>query len=69
MVSIISKKLYSDNGGMYTSFKPFLSLHGISQYTTAPHTPQQNGVSKRRHRHLVETGLTLLHDANLPLSY
>jgi transposase InsO family protein len=63
------KSLYSDNGGEYISLKPFLSLHGISHYTTAPHTPQQNGVSERRHRHLVETGLTLLHDANLPLSY
>ena len=44
-------------------------MHGISHYTTTPHTPQQNGVSERRHHHLVETGLTLLHDASLPLSY
>ena len=63
------KSLYSDNGGEYISLKPFLSLHGISHYTTAPHTAQQNGVSERCHRHLVETGLTLLHAANLPLSY
>jgi histone deacetylase 1/2 len=61
--------IYSDNGGEYMSLKPFLSLHGIGHFTTAPHTPQQNGVSERRHHHLVETGLTLLHDANLPLIY
>ena len=63
------KTLYSDNGGEFISLKPFLNLHGISHYTTAPYTPQQNGVSERRHRHLVETGLTLLSDASLSLSY
>lgn len=34
-----------------------------------PHIPEQNGISERHHRHLVEMGLTLLHDASLPLSY
>ena len=63
------KTLYSDNGGEFIALKSYLSLHGISHYTTAPHTHQQNGVSERRHRHLVETGLTLLHDANLDFSY
>ena len=63
------KSLYSDNGGEFLSLKKYLSDHGISHYTTAPHTPQQNGVSERRHHHLVETGLTLLHDASLSLSY
>jgi transposase InsO family protein len=63
------KALYSDNGGEFLSLKTYLSNHGISHYTTAPHTPQQNGVTERRHRHLVETGLTLLHDASLSLSY
>jgi len=63
------KALYSDNGGEFLSLKTYLSNHGISHYNTAPHTPQQNGVTERRHRHLVETGLTLLHDASLSLSY
>ena len=63
------KSLYSDNGGEYIDLKTYLSVHGISHYTTAPHTPQQNGMSERRHRHLVETGLTLLTDAHMPLSY
>ena len=63
------KTLYSDNGGEYIALKSFLLLHGITHYTTTTHTPQQNGVSERRHRHLVEIGLTLLHDTNLDFSY
>jgi len=63
------KTLYSNNGDEFIALKSYLLHHGISHYTTAPYTPQQNGVSKRRHRHLVETGLTLLHDAHLDFSY
>ena len=63
------KTLYSDNGGEFIALKSYLLLHGITHYTTAPRTPQQNGVSEHRHRHLVETGLTLLHDAHLDFSY
>ena len=63
------KSIYSDNGGEFVALKKYFSIHGMSHYTTTPHTPQQNGVSERRHRHLVETSLTLLHDASLPLSY
>ena len=63
------KTLYSYNGGEFIALKSYLLLHGITHYTIAPHTPQQNGVSGRRHHHLVETGLTLLHDAHLDFSY
>ena len=64
------KSHYSDNDGEFINLKPFLSLYRISHYTIAPHTPQHNGVSEcRRRHHRVETGFTLLHDANLPLSY
>lgn len=63
------KTPYSDNGGEFVTLKTFLSHHGITHYTTAPYTPQQNGVFAHRYRHLVETSLTLLHDASLPLSF
>jgi transposase InsO family protein len=54
------KYLQSDNDGEYTStnFKQFLSQHGIFHCLTCPHTSQQNGIAKRKHRHILETGLT-----------
>ncbi|KAL4569546.1 hypothetical protein LXL04_025186 [Taraxacum kok-saghyz] len=55
--------LFSDNGGEYLGLLPYLQSQGISHYTTPPHTPEQNGTAERRHRHIVETGLALLHDS------
>ena len=34
-----------------------------------PHTHHQNGVVERKHRYVVELGLTLLSQAELPLHY
>jgi len=36
---------------------------------TCPHTHHQNGSVERKHRRIVETGLTLLAIAQLPLQY
>ena len=47
----------------------FLSTNGISHLTTPPHTPEHNGLFERRHRHIVETGLSLLTHASMPLTY
>ena len=54
--------LRSDRGGEFTfnAFKQFCSSHGIVHQLSYAHTPQQNGVVKRKHRHLVECALTLL---------
>jgi len=57
--------LYLDNGGEFVALTYFLQLHGISHCTSPPHTPEHNGVSERKHRHLVETGLSLLTHASL----
>ena len=58
--------LFTDNGGEYVGLSPYLASQGISHYTTPPHTPEQNGIAERRHRHVVETGLALLHYSHLP---
>ncbi|CAA7033437.1 unnamed protein product [Microthlaspi erraticum] len=61
--------LYSDNGGEFIALRSFLTSHGASHLTSLPHTPEHNGVAERKHRHIVETGLTLLHQASIPTTY
>ena len=65
------KVLRTDNGSEYinTEFKSFCSTSGILHQSSCPHTPEQNGVSERKHGHIVETGLTLLYQSHLPLNY
>ena len=50
--------LRSDNAMEYLS--AFLSSHGILHQSSCAYTLQQNGVAKRKNRHLVETARTLL---------
>lgn len=63
------KRLYTDNGGEYIALKSHLASAGITHLTTPPHTPEHNDFSERRHRHIVETGLSLLHHASMPISF
>ncbi|PKU66399.1 Retrovirus-related Pol polyprotein from transposon TNT 1-94 [Dendrobium catenatum] len=62
------KCLRTDGGGEYMSkqFTTFLQHHGIQHQVSCPHTPEQNGVAERKHRHIFETTRTLLHRASLP---
>ena len=61
--------LYSDNSGKFIALRQLLTEAGISHLTSPPHTPEHNGVSERKHRHIVETGLTLLTHAHMPKTY
>ncbi|CAB80958.1 retrotransposon like protein [Arabidopsis thaliana] len=63
------RTLYSDNGGEFIALREFLVSNGISHLTSPPHTPEHNGLSERKHRHIVETGLTLLTQASVPREY
>ena len=58
--------VYSDDGCEFLKLRSFLTTHGISHFTTPPHTPQHNAPAERRHRQIVETGRALLHCSKLP---
>ena len=55
-------------GSEYTSktFESCLASHGIVHRISYPYTPQQNGLMEQKHRHLIETTITLLSQASLP---
>ena len=56
----------SDNGKEYTSgnFNLFCEEAGIEHQLTVPYTTQQNGVSERRNRYIMEMTRCMLHDKN-----
>lgn len=63
-------KVIQTNGrGEFQSLKSLLHINGIAHRLAYPHTHHQNGFMERKHRHVVETGLTLLAQANLPLKF
>jgi len=63
--------LRSYNGKEYTSaeFNLFCEEAGIEHQLTAPYTPQQNGVSERRNRCVMEMTRSMLHDKELPKNF
>ena len=62
------QRLRSDNGGEYisSSFRDYCKTTGIQQQFTAPHTPQQNGISERDGRTIMDMTRCLLNEANFP---
>ncbi|AAD43604.1 T3P18.3 [Arabidopsis thaliana] len=65
------KEFQSDGGGEFTSnkLKEHFREHGIHHRISCPYTPQQNGVAERKHRHLVELGLSMLYHSHTPLKF
>ena len=62
------KVIRSDRGGEYESaaFSDFCAQYGIVHQTTAPYTPQQNGVAERKNRTLREMINSMLNSSRLP---
>lgn len=63
------KNLQTDWGG---EFRPFLHLSthfGINFQHPCPHTHNQNGKIEKKHRHIIETALSLLAHSFLPQKF
>jgi hypothetical protein len=60
--------LRTDRGGEYTSaeFNEFCNLHGVKRQLTAAYTPQQNGVSERKNRTLLNMVRSILSARSVP---
>ena len=56
----------SDWGGEFQVVSKYLTNCGIHHRLSCPHTPAQNGMTERKHRHIIETALSLLKQASMP---
>lgn len=65
------KAFRTDRGGEFisTEFSEFCEEKGIRRFTTAPYSPEQNGVVERRNRTVVEMARSLLKSMNVPNSF
>jgi hypothetical protein len=65
------KNIRSDNGSEFrnTQVKEFLDEEGIKHELSAPYTPQQNGIVKRKNRKLIEAARTMLDEYKTPDSW
>ncbi|KAK5772128.1 hypothetical protein PVK06_048399 [Gossypium arboreum] len=61
------KVLQTDWGGEFRSFPQALSPLEIHHRLSCLHTSEQNGLVERKHRHIVDVGLTILAQANVPM--
>jgi transposase InsO family protein len=65
------KTLRSDRGGEFTSkeFINFCEQKGIRRFLTAPYSPQQNGVTERKNRTILDMVRSMLKSKNMPKKF
>ena len=67
----VVKVLRSDNRGEYidSGLGAYFSSHDIIHQTSCTDTPQQNGVAKRKNRHLLDVARCILFQVKAPRPY
>ncbi|KAG8497686.1 hypothetical protein CXB51_007144 [Gossypium anomalum] len=63
------KTLQTDGGGEFQVLRSYLSLQGIVHRLSCPYSSAQNGIVERKHRQIVEAGLSMLAHTAMPLTY
>lgn len=58
-----------DGGGEFQALRSHFQKIGIIHQLYCPHIPKQNGTTERKHRHLIETVLSMIHQASLPQKF
>lgn len=61
--------MQTDWGGQHRKLHPFFNRVGISHHISCPHAHQQNGTAERKHRHIVDVGLSLLAHVNMHIKF
>jgi hypothetical protein len=59
----------SDNGDEFHPLQTALNSMGVSYWLSCTHTHHQMGTVERKHRHIIETGLSLLATVNVPFTF
>ena len=68
----VQVKLFrSDNGGEFFNFQcnELSKNHGIVHQCSCSHTPQQNGLVERKHRHILESARAIIFQDHLPIRF
>ncbi|KAI0527296.1 hypothetical protein KFK09_002895 [Dendrobium nobile] len=62
------KTICTDGGGeyMHHQLQQYFTSKGIQHQVSCAYTPEQNGVSERKHRHILEMARTMLQTASIP---
>lgn len=65
------KRIRSDNGTEFFNkdCNTLFSSLGIIHESSCPHTPQQNGVVERKHRHILEVARALRFQGSIPIRF
>ena len=65
----LSQKIISFQSAFGCEFQALIKYfteQGISHRISCPHTPAQNGTAERKHRHIIETALSLMRHSSVP---